>query len=118
MPEKAVKKALRSAEIFVSPDLLREYREVPLALKANGKIDHTQLKALIAGIAAVVSKAGIVRALKKVPLCRDPEDNMLLECCLAAGADFLITGDKDLLDIKDRPLKLKIITPREFTKKD
>jgi len=43
---------------------------------------------------------------------------MLLECCLAAGADFLITGDKDLLDIKDRQLKLKIITPREFTKKD
>jgi hypothetical protein len=27
MPEKAVKKAIRSAEIFVSPDLLREYRE-------------------------------------------------------------------------------------------
>lgn len=23
----------------------------------------------------------------------------------AAGADFLIAGDKDLLDIKDRPLK-------------
>jgi hypothetical protein len=35
MPEKAVKKAFRSAEIFVSPDILREYREVPLTLEAN-----------------------------------------------------------------------------------
>jgi len=116
MPEKAVKKVFRSSEIFVSPELLREYRDVPLALEANGKIDHAQLKVLIAGIAAVVSKARIVQTSKKVSLCRDPKDNMLIECCLAAGADFLITGDKDLLDIGNLPLNLKIITPSEFTK--
>lgn len=43
---------------------------------------------------------------------------MLLECCVAASADLLITGDKDILDIRDHPLKLKIITSGEFTKKD
>ena len=33
IPERAVKKAFADAELFVSPDLLREYRDVPLALE-------------------------------------------------------------------------------------
>jgi uncharacterized protein len=32
-----------------------------------------------------------------VHLCRDPADDMLLECAERAQADLLITGDKDLL---------------------
>ena len=44
---------------------------------------------------------------------------MLLECCVAANADFLITGDKDLLEIdktslKTEILKLRIVSPRAF----
>ena len=46
IPEKAVRKAFLGAEIFVSPSLLEEYRDVPLALNAVGKIDHVQLKVL------------------------------------------------------------------------
>jgi predicted nucleic acid-binding protein len=43
---------------------------------------------------------------------------MILECCLAGGVDFLITGDKDLLDILELPFKLNIVTPSDFMKKD
>jgi predicted nucleic acid-binding protein len=39
---------------------------------------------------------------------------MLLECCLAAKANILITGDKDLLEIEHLSFELQIITPREF----
>ncbi len=39
---------------------------------------------------------------------------MLLECCLESKADILISGDRDLLDIKVRPFHLKILTPRKF----
>lgn len=34
-----------------------------------------------------------------VSVCRDPNDNFLLALAKDAGADFLITGDKDLLVI-------------------
>ncbi len=97
---------------------MREYREVPLALEVNEKIDHAQLKALISGIATFVTKARIIRPARKLSVCRDPKDNMVLECCLAAVADFLITGDKDLLDITNFPFDLKIITPGDYIKKD
>ena len=32
--------------------------------------------------------------------CRDPKDNFLLELAIDGKADYLITGDNDLLDIK------------------
>jgi len=50
--------------IFVSPDLLKEYREVPAVLVKRGKIDKRQFMALIAGIAAVVANAGLVHPKK------------------------------------------------------
>jgi putative PIN family toxin of toxin-antitoxin system len=109
-----LKKAFAEADVYVSPALLKEYRDVPLALKAEGKIDHFQLKALISGIAAFVSRAKIVQPQKRLLICRDFADNMLLECCLEAKATMLITGDKDLLDIGDLPFNLKIVTPRKF----
>lgn len=34
-----------------------------------------------------------------VPPCRDPADRSFLELALAAGADALVTGDADLLDL-------------------
>jgi len=72
------------------------------------------MQALIAGIAAVVSHAKIVYPTERFSLCRDPEDDMILECCHAALATLLITGDKDLLDIADLPFALRPMTPQEF----
>lgn len=114
VPEKAVKKTSVKSDVFVSSDLLDEYRKAPLELEAEGRITHLQLKALIAGIAAFVSNATIVIPQKRLTLCRDVKDNMVLECCLAAKADFLITGDKDLLEIEDLPFNLEIMSPRGF----
>ena len=113
-PEKAVKKAFSKADIYLTPDLLKEYRDVPLAIEAEGKINHLQFKTLISGIAAVVSRAEIVNPKRKILLCRDPKDDMLLECCIEAKADFLVTGDADLLDIADLPFNLRIVAPRKF----
>lgn len=85
-----------------------------MALEAEGKIDHLQFKALISGIAAVVSRAKIVNPKRKFQICRDPKDDMLLECCIEAKADFLVTGDADLLNVAELPSNLRIVTAREF----
>ena len=81
------------------------------------KINHHQLKALITGIAAVVSKAKTVYPSERLMLCRDSEDNMVLECCLTAKAKYLITGDRDLLEIQNLPFNITLLTPQEFIKK-
>ena len=44
---------------------------------------------------------------------RDPDDQMIIAAALAGEADFLITGDKDLLVLK-RVKKTVMILPRDF----
>jgi len=56
----------------------------------------------------------MVYPLRKINLCRDEKDNMVLECCLEAGANFLITGDKDLLEMDEPGLDFKILKPKKF----
>lgn len=119
IPERAVKKAFSETEIYVSPQLLREYRDTPFELESAGKISKAQLRTLLSGIASFVVNGKVVVPEKKLSLCRDEADNMSLECCLAADADFLITGDKDLLEIDKTELntklpKLGIVTPNAF----
>jgi putative PIN family toxin of toxin-antitoxin system len=44
---------------------------------------------------------------------RDPNDRMILATAVSGDADYLITGDKDLLVLKEIK-KTVIISPREF----
>lgn len=118
-PERAIKKAFTKNEIWVSPQLLKEYREIPFELEREEKITNVQLRSLLSGTASFVVNAKVVIPRKKLSLCRDKADNMILECCLGADADFLITGDRDLLEIEKTRLrmklpKLKIVSPRTF----
>lgn len=50
---------------------------------------------------------------KKVNLCRDPQDNFLLELAQESRADYLISGDKLVLELEQYK-STKIITPKEF----
>ncbi|MBB5058485.1 putative PIN family toxin of toxin-antitoxin system [Granulicella aggregans] len=48
-----------------------------------------------------------------VHVCRDPKDNMFLECATLARADVLVTGDNDLLSLGSY-LETRILTPSEY----
>ena len=49
------------------------------------------------------------------PPCRDPFDVMFLQLAIAGKADFLVTGDKDLLRLDGR-IRCPIIAPEAFLK--
>jgi uncharacterized protein len=59
--------------------------------------------------------AEVVPLKSKVDLCRDPKDNYLLSLATDANADYLITGDKDLL-VLEKINKTQIIKYTEFEK--
>ncbi len=57
---------------------------------------------------------------KRFYLSRDPKDNMLIDTAHIGNANFLITHDKDLLEIPKTELKgfrFEIVTPFEFLQK-
>ena len=50
----------------------------------------------------------------KVPSCRDPWDLPFLQLAAYVKANFLVTGDKDLLDIRGKT-RFTIVTAEAFT---
>ena len=55
----------------------------------------------------------MVKPRKSIILLRDKDDDRVLEAATTGECDFIVTGDKDLLDIKAYK-GIKIVTPTDF----
>jgi uncharacterized protein len=60
-----------------------------------------------------ISYAVFVHPRHKVVICRDCNDNPIIACALEAGAEYIVTGDKDLLSIKSFQ-GVTILSPTDF----
>ena len=89
------------AELYVTSEILNEVEEVikrpkfnEIMKKANLTPDQIMQK--------IVSLSHLVIAPKlNIKVCRDEKDNKFLECAESAKADYLISGDEDLLVLKE-----------------
>ncbi len=55
----------------------------------------------------------LIDGKSKIEICRDPDDNKFIECAVDSRAIYIVSGDKDLLDIK-KYKDIKILTAKEF----
>ena len=55
----------------------------------------------------------LIKVTSEVNICRDFKDNFLLNLAIDSNADYLVTGDEDLLEIKNIQ-ETKILTIREL----
>jgi putative PIN family toxin of toxin-antitoxin system len=59
----------------------------------------------------------IVEVVKDVKgICGDPEDDKFISCAISGSADYIVSGDKDLFDLKQYK-SIKIIKASDFLKK-
>jgi uncharacterized protein len=94
--------------MIVSQAIIDETTGV-LARKFGASIDDiAEAKAIIADAARTITPTVQLDVVKE-----DPPDNRILECAVTAAADYIITGDKDLLRLR-RYDSINIITVREF----
>jgi putative PIN family toxin of toxin-antitoxin system len=47
---------------------------------------------------------------------RDRKDDFLLTACATGNADYLVTGDRDILDVRSKLTQPQILTVAEFLK--
>ena len=85
--------------LFFSDDILSELRGV--FKKPKFDINKKRYDAIMESIETIGKKVAVAHRHRIKDACRDPDDDIYLECALAAGADYLITGDKDLLVLKE-----------------
>ncbi|MDQ6694159.1 MAG: putative toxin-antitoxin system toxin component, PIN family [Chloroflexota bacterium] len=62
---------------------------------------------------AFVVNTTLVHVTEQFTVCRDPEDNAVLELAVSGGATYIITGDEDLL-VLDPFRGISIITTDRF----
>ena len=98
----------KQLDLVISPFILKEFEKVLLKkLSASREQMRTAAK-LLSEAAQIVSPASIVSGV-----CRDPDDDQILSCALSAEADYLVTGDSDLLELREFR-KIKILPPGAF----
>ncbi len=111
-PYKIILLALdKKIDIFISEFILNEVRNVLKNPKEGFCLTEQEIEDIIRVILSYV-KIVKPREIKEIVM-RDPKDDNILACGLTAKADFIITRDKDLLDLKEY-VKIKIITPEQF----
>jgi putative PIN family toxin of toxin-antitoxin system len=78
--------------------------------KFDRYVSESARQAFLVDLTAVAEWTAITGA---VHVCRDPDDDKLLETAIAGRADSLVTGDSDLLEL--HPFRgLSIVTPAAF----
>jgi putative PIN family toxin of toxin-antitoxin system len=98
-----------SIRLFVSDAILDEVADV-LARPKFGWPDDRIKRALV----QMSHFMEHVEPTQRLDVVKDdPDDNRILECALASGSDYLISGDKHLLKL-GKYGAVKIISPAEF----
>lgn len=101
----------REFDLFVSPAIRKEF-ETALKKKVGLLAEEIQEALLLLEEAAKTCDPA-KRNIRVIGVCRDEADHAVLEAALACRAEFIVTGDKDLLILKEFR-KIRIVTPREF----
>lgn len=97
--------------VLFSQELLDEFIEVARRPKLRKYFNIEDLESLLNQINL---HAEFVAVMSKSIACRDPKDNFLLSLALDSNANYLLTGDNDLLELK-KIGKTQIITLTQFT---
>ena len=112
--EQRLRRLLLSDKIdfLFSRELFDELEITAKRRKFRKYFDPEQVETLLQMLVEVVE---IVDVCSVVKICRDSKDNFLLALAQDGGADYLITGDRDLSILKEFG-KTKIITLTELEK--
>lgn len=116
-PFEAVVRAMGDHEVYSSEATERELQGV--ISKLSKKLSKDRMTFLDEKIRQLLSRARRVSVIPHLALPRDAKDDHCLSLCKAVKADFLITGDKDLLSVSEETLKkngisCRIVTPYGF----
>jgi uncharacterized protein len=99
-------------ELITSPDLLNEFADVIQRPKFAGILQRTsRTPAKVIAELRQLSEIVITPPLP-APVCRDPDDDAVLACAIAAQVDAIVSGDDDLLTLKEFQ-GIPILSPAE-----
>jgi len=104
------------ARIFLDAACEAELARVLAYERPGWPLDANAQAAALAACRAATSapEPALAHAPRRLPACRDPDDQKFLELALAAGAQALLTKDKALLALEKKGLPFRILAPADW----
>lgn len=110
IPRQAFDKAKQEGILLLSNATLEELDSVLNREKFKKYITDAER---ILFVQTLKNQSILLETTQSISACRDPKDNKFLELAVTGGADYIISGDSDLLVLN--PFEnIKIVTPRAF----
>jgi len=111
--KKAVNKILDGKNSLLLAD--KTFRELSITLLRDKFDPYVSLAKRQEFLLLIKNIAEFIVIGEKIDECRDKKDNQFLEVAVSGNADFIITGDKDLLVLN--PFRtIDILSPADFNK--
>ena len=113
-PLELIKKVINhsdSIEAYASMDIVLEYEEIFKRMIEKKKKEVPEDNALD----YFISSLTLIEDTNNIHVSRDPDDDKFLECAFNCKAIYIVSGDNDLLDIKEYE-GIKIVKVDEFLK--
>jgi putative PIN family toxin of toxin-antitoxin system len=108
LAEKAIFKIIEDKDsLLISKDIINEVLSV---LSSKFERDREALSHVAVTLTEI---AELVKPSKRIKIFKDEPDNRILECAICGEADFLVTGDKKMLQLREHK-GVKIISLKEY----
>jgi uncharacterized protein len=109
-PARAFDTALESGELLLSQDTLAELHEVLGREKFDRYVTREERDQFLA---MLVLNATAIDIVDEIKVCRDLDDDKFLELAVSGEANWIVSGDEDLLVL--HPFRgISIVTPAQF----
>lgn len=108
--DQALKKVRKIGLILFSENTFSELKEVLNRRKFD---KYILLETRLEFLSKIKIESELIEIIETIDLCRDPKENKFLELAISGNADFIITGDQDLL-VLNLFRNIEIISVNEF----
>lgn len=103
----------RKYRLLISEEIHTEYIKAPLLNSKLATMLNITEKSLLLVNELLKREAEYINVVSKLTICRDTKDNKFLECAIDGKANFIVSADDDLLEIKELE-DIKILTVPEI----
>ena len=109
-----VSRCQENTHLYTAEEILQEIRRVLLEkphIRNRYRYSSEQVEVFIdylRNISTVVAQLPEIRVIE-----RDPKDDMIIGCAVAVSANYIVSRDRDLLDLGNYQ-QTQIVTPEDF----
>ena len=93
---------------FITQEIIEEYQ---------GTIEYLQneypSKRITVPLTQIIAACNMIETTSEVKVCRDPDDDKFFACALDSRSLYIVSGDKDLLAVKQYK-DVKVVTVAQF----